>query len=336
VAAAGPRTDSMMDRRTFIGALIGVLGAASSATRAERTARPYRIGFLANNPGPQPAHGGLREGLRDLGWIEGRDFLIEARYANFDTSRLRTFAAELVALPVDVLVVVTIAPAQVANEATKDIPIVVVAAHDAVGTGLVASLSRPGGNLTGLDSLAPGLDAKRLELLKQILPGVTHIAVLANPLDSAMRLHLDAIQTAGAALGLTIRVFEVRQPTELEGAFAAMARERPDALLPITEALIYSSRERIVAFTQQQRLPGVFEFSEFARAGGLLSYGPNLRAMYVRAAHYVDKILKGAKPGDLPIEQPTRFELVINLKTAKTLGLTIPQLLVQRADEVIK
>ena len=151
-----------------------------------------------------------------------------------------------------------------------------------------------------------------------------------------MRLHLDAIQTAGAALGLTIRVFEVRQPTELEGAFAAMARERPDALLPITEALIYSSRERIVAFTQQQRLPGVFEFSEFARAGGLLSYGPNLRAMYVRAAHYVDKILKGAKPGDLPIEQPTRFELVINLKTAKTLGLTIPQLLVQRADEVIE
>ena len=326
----------MMDRRAFIAALMVALGVASSATRAEQTARPYRIGFLANNPGPQPAHGALREGLRDLGWIEGRDFLIEARYANFDTSRLPTFAAELVALPVDVLVVVTIAPAQVAKEATKDIPIVVVAAHDAVGTGLAASLSRPGGNLTGLDSLAPGLDAKRLELLKQILPGVTHIAVLANPLDSAMRLHLDAIQTAGAALGLTIRVFEVRQPTELEGALAAMARERPDALLPITEALIYSSRERIVAFTQQQRLPGVFEFSEFARAGGLLSYGPNLRAMYVRAAHYVDRILKGAKPSDLPIEQPTRFELVINLKTAKTLSLTIPQSLVQRADEVIQ
>ena len=232
----------MMDRRTFIAALIGVLGAVSSATRAERMTRPYRIGFLANNPGPQPAHEGLREGLRDLGWIEGRDFLIEARYANFDTSKLRTFAAELVALPVDVLVVVTIAPASAAKEATKDIPIVVVAAHDAVGAGLVASLSRPCGNLTGLDSLAPGLDAKRLELLKQILPGVTHLAVLANPLDSAMRLHLDGIQSAAAALGLTIRVYEVRQPTELENAFAAMARERPDALMPITEALIYSSR----------------------------------------------------------------------------------------------
>jgi putative ABC transport system substrate-binding protein len=249
---------------------------------------------------------------------------------------MRTLAAELVALPVDVIVAVTNVAAFPAKQATRDIPIVVVAAHDAVGSGLVASLSRPGGNVTGSDSLAPGLDAKRLELLKQLLPAIGRVAVLYNPVDAAMRLHLGWINSAAEKLRLKILVFEVRQPTELESVFRALAQEHPDAVLTLTESLTYSHREAICAFATRQRLPGVFELKEFAYAGGLLSYGPDLHEMYRRAANYVDKILKGAKPADLPIEQPTKFELVINMKTAKALGLTIPQSLLLRADEVIE
>ena len=294
----------------------------------------YRIGFLANVP--QPVHEGVREGLRDLGWVEGRTFVMEPRYAKFDPSAMRTLAEELVTLPADVIVASTNAAAFPAKQATKDTPIVVVAAHDAVGSGLVASLSRPGGNVTGLESLAPGLDAKRLELLKQLLPAIGRVAVLYNPVDPAMRVHLDLINAAAEQLRLKIIVFEVRQPTELEGVLRAIAQEHPDAVLTLTENLTFSHREAICAFAIQQRLPGVFEFKEFAYAGGLLSYGPDLREMYRHAANYVDKILKGAKPADLPIEQPTKFELIINLKTAKALGLTIPQSILVRANEVIQ
>ena len=255
---------------------------APLAARAQQTGKVYRIGFLANVP--QPVHEGVREGLRDLGWVEGRNFVMEPRYARFDSSAMRTLAAELVALPVDVIVAVTTVAAFPAKEATKDIPIVAVAVHDAVGTGLVASLSRPGGNVTGLDSLAPGLDAKRLELLKELLPAIGRVAVLYNPVDPAMRLHIDWINSAAEKLRLKILVFEARQPTELESVFRALAQEHPDALLTLTENLTYSHREAICAFATQQRLPGVFEFKEFAYAGGLLSYGPDLHEMYRRAA----------------------------------------------------
>jgi putative ABC transport system substrate-binding protein len=323
-----------MDRRTFIGTLTGGLLVAPLAAEAQPAGKVYRIGFLANVP--QPVYEGVREGMRDLGWVEGRNFVMEPRYARFDPSAMRTLAAELVALPVDVIVAATNVAAFPAKQATKDIPIVAVAAHDAVGSGLVASLSRPGGNVTGLDSLAPGLDAKRLELLTQLLPTIGRVAVLYNPVDPAMQLHLDWINSAAETLRLKILIFEVRQPTELERVFRALAQEHPDALLTLTENLTYSHREAICAFATQQRLPGVFEFKEFAFAGGLLSYGPDLHEMYRRAANYVDKILRGAKPADLPIEQPTKFELAINLKTAKTLGITIPQSLLVRADEVIQ
>jgi len=285
---------------------------------------------------PQPLQQGLLEGLHDYGWVEGRDFTMERRYANLDQSALRVFATELVSLRVDVIVATNSATAFAAKEATKNVPIVVVAAHDATGTGLVASLSRPGGNVTGEDSYAPALDAKRLEYAKQVIPALARVGVLYNPAAPAARQHLDVLAGAAGTLGVTVQPLELTQAAELDGAFRALANKRPDVLIVVTDTLTYTNRERILVLAAQQRLAVISEFREFAEGGGLLAYGPTLREMYRRAGYFVDKVLNGTKPADLPMEQPTKFELVVNRQTAKTLGLTIPQSLLLRADDVIQ
>ncbi len=316
---------------------LGILGAPLAAD-AQQPGKVARIGYLSlySRSPDSPLLQGFRDGLRELGWVEGRTITIEWRFADLKPDRLPAFAAELVDLKVDVIVALSNLAAFPAKQATDTVPIVVLASHDAVGTGLVASLARPGANITGVESMAPELDAKRLELLKEISPRIASLSVLYNPGDAAARLHLRHTETGAQALGIKVRPLEVRGPDEFEQAFAAMTRERPEGLLVFTDPLTFSQRNRIVEFTVKNRLPAVYEFKEFVDLGGLVAYGPSLKGMGQRGATYVDKILKGAKPADLPMEQPTRFELVINLKTAKALGLTIPQSVLIRADEVIQ
>ena len=279
----------------------------------------------------------FRQGLRDLGYVEGQNIAIEYRWAEGRFERLPDLAAELVRLKVDVIVSVVTQASLAAKNATRTIPIVMVAAGDPLGSGLVASLARPGGNVTGPSSMLAELAGKELELLKETVPNVSRVAVLWNPANAVWQAQmLRATEVAARALGLQLQLLEARGPDELEGAFAAMTRERASALLVQVDVIFALHARRIADLAAKRRLPAMYGSREHVEAGGLISYAPNVPDVFRRAATYVDKILKGAKPADLPVEQPTKFELVINLKTAKALGLTIPQAVLIRADEVIR
>jgi ABC-type uncharacterized transport system substrate-binding protein len=310
------------------------------AGEAQQAAKVAQIGYLTLNLAASPhMPEAFRQGLRDLGYIEGRNVVIEIRSAEGKLERLPALAAELVALRVDVILAAGTPHALAAKQATRTIPIVFAAGTDPVMDGLVTSLARPGGNVTGLSSLGSELVAKRLELLKQAVPGVSRVAVLWHPGALGERTEKDMLkeaEVAARALGVRLQFVEARGPADFDRAFSDMTRARVDALTLLTSTMFLSERRRLVALAAKHRLPAVYPWRDVVDAGGLMSYGPDLADLFRRAATYVDKILKGAKPGDLPVEQPTKFELVINLKTAKALGLTIPQSLLQRADEVIQ
>jgi len=330
----------VIDRRTFLAGTGAVLLAAPFGAEAQQAAKIARIGWLGNSPSDLPH---LREaflqGLRDLGYVEGRNVVIEYRYAQGKPERFPALAAELVALKVDVIVVPNTPPALAAKQATRTLPIVFAFAVDPVTDGLVTSLARPGGNVTGLSNLAPELGGKRLELLTQAVPGVTRVAVLWQPGGPAERTEKDILtraEVAGRALGLRLQFVEARGPADVDRAFSDMTRARAGALNVLGSPMFTSERRRLVDLAAKHRLPAVYGRREYVDAGGLMSYAPNFADLFRRAATYVDKILKGAKPGDLPVEQPSKFDLIINLKTAKALGLTIPPSLLGRADEIIQ
>jgi putative tryptophan/tyrosine transport system substrate-binding protein len=328
-----------MDRRTFI-VLSGMLPAALRPAYAQRPAGVARIGFLS----PASPTGdwdirlqAFRDGLRELGYSEGKNLQLEARWGDGNLERLPVLAAELVQLNVDVIVAATSPAVVAARQATRSIPIVMPLSSDPVGDGLVTSLAHPGGNITGLSVMSAELGEKRIQLLKEIFPRLSHaMDVLWNPDYVGMRARFEQAQAAAPAIGLSVRSVEARDPRELDAAFGAIIREHPDALLILVDPLTMSQRSRIVAFAAEERLPAIYESSDFVDAGGLISYGTNGRDQFRRAASYVDRILRGAKPGDLPIEQPTTFELVVNMRAAKGLGITIPQSVLIRADRVIE
>ncbi len=306
-----------------------------AADGQERASVP-RIGYLSPRPGPSNFDEAFRQELRELGYVEGKSIVIDSRYAGWVWDRLPVLAADLVRRRVDVLVASGgSATALAAKEATRTIPIVFTTA-DPVGSGLVASLAWPGGNITGVNILTVELNVKRLQLLKEAVPGVIRIAVLVNPTSATSGRAVKDMEGAAGSLGVRLLVQQVRDQTELANAFSNLARGRADALAVMNDPLFLAEREGIVSLAAKNRLPAVYEFREFVDTGGLMSYGASIVEMYRRAAVYVDRILKGAKPGDLPVEQPTKFELVVNLKTAKALGLTIPQSVLIRADEVIQ
>ncbi len=329
-----------MDRRAFIGTLAGGLLAAPLAAGAQQAAKIARIGYLATNlTANARLHEAFRQGLRDLGYVEGRNVVIEVRDAEGRNERFPALAAELVALKVDVIVAPSTPGAMAAKQATKTIPVVFTALADPVTGGLVTSLARPGGNITGVSFLAPEQVGKRLERLKEAVPGVSRVAVLWQPGDvpeTTAKTLLKEAEVAARALGVRVQFVEARGPADFDRAFSEMTEAHAGALSVLTSAILFTEHRRLVDLSAKHRLPTVYPWREGADSGGLMSYGPNVADLYRRTAFYVDKILKGAKPGDLPVEQPTKFELVINLRTAKALGLTIPQSLLQRADQVIE
>jgi putative ABC transport system substrate-binding protein len=326
-----------MDRRAFIGALAGGLLAAPLAAEAQVAGKVPRIGFLFfGSPGPSRELDAFRQGLRELGYIEAQNIAVEYRFARGRLERLPELAAELTRLKPDVLVTPGTPASLGAKQATRTIPIVFAGVADAVGAGLIASLARPGENITGLASSSAELGGKRLGLLKELAPKASRVAVLYNPADRSNVLVLKELQESAPPLGLTLQPLEVREPGEFEGAFAAIARERARAMFGAAGVLTFAHKEVLVNLAAKRRIPAMWGHRQFVDAGGLLSYAVNFYDQIRRTAIYVDRILKGAKPADLPVEQPTKFELVINLKTAKALGLTIPPSLLQRGDQVIE
>ena len=329
----------MIDRRTLLLALGAALVAPSMA-RAQAPARTARVGYISSlqsdAPLPESWRKAFVDRLRELGWIENKNLIIERRYAELRKETARAVVAELIRVPVDVLVVSSTLTALAAKEVTSTVPIVVTVPGDPVATGLVTSLARPGGNVTGVTALGQVLNTKRLELIKEAVPGVTRVGVLINPASTYTPPFLRERDGAARALGLQLRLLEAHDPSDFEKAFATMATERVGALMVQTNAMSITHRKRIVDLVAKNRLPAVYGEREFVDAGGLMFYGASLADMYRDAAVYADKILKGAKPADLPVEQPTKLELIINLKTAKALGLTIPPSVLTRADHVVE
>ena len=326
-----------MDRRAFIGPVaLGFL--AMPLADAQQAGKTYRIGYLS--VGARPTDGAppaaLRQALQELGYSEGKNVTYEGRWAEAKRERLPALAAELVALKVDLIITFGSTAAAAAKEASSTTPIVMALSGDPVGVGLIASLARPGGNVTGITDDATPLSAKRLQLLKEAVPSASRVAVLWNAQDQAMTLRYREIDKAARVLGVTVQPLGVREPDDFDHAFVTMDRERPDALFMVTDSLTNLNRKRVLDFAETHRIPAMYEYASLVREGGLISYGPSFDDMFQRAAAYVDKILKGAKPNELPVEQPTRYYLVVNLKTAKALGITIPQSLLLRADEVIQ
>ncbi len=314
---------------------LAILVAPLAAT-AQSPAKVYRIGYLATIPPPAHLWEALLDGLRERGYSEGRNLVFERRFSEGNTERFSAFAAEMVQLRVDCIIAITTPAALAVKNATTMIPIVMTTAIDPVGAGLVASLARPGGNVTGNAILYAELSTKRLEFLKDVVPGLSRVVVLWNPANPANASVWHETQAAARALGLLLHAQDVRGAQDFAGAFARTAQAHPEALLVLDDALIAMHRQDIAEFATQEHLPSVFASRESVAAGGLMSYGPSLPDLFRRAATYVDKILQGAKPADLPMEQPMKFELVINLKTAQALGLTIPPHLLMLADEVIQ
>ena len=321
--------------RILVLALTALLAGAGPGEPQEQTKVP-RVGLLVyGSPPLAPSpEGVVIQGLKELGWVDGQTMTLVVRYAEGRPDRLPDLARDLVTSRVDIMVVVGTDVARAVKSAVGGLPLVAAVSEDPVEIGLIGSLGRPGGNMTGVTFISSELAAKRLELLKEVVPRLTRVAVLWNP--THVDLEMKELQAAGRALGVQLQSVEVRAAEELDGAFRAIAGGGADAVIVVPSRMLNLNRKRIVAFTAERRLPAVSMWRAFAEAGGLLTYGPDVDAMIRRAAVYVDKILKGAKPGDLPVEQPTRFELVINLKTAKALGLTIPQSILVRADRVIQ
>jgi putative ABC transport system substrate-binding protein len=326
-----------MNRRETVVAL-AALGALPFAAEAQQAARVARIGYLTPNLAASlHLREAFRQGLRDLGYVEGRNVVLEYRDADGKLERLPTLVAELIALKVDVIVAPNTVGVLAAKQATKTIPIVFAVAADPVASGLVTSLARPGGNVTGFSILAPELVGKRLELLIQAVPGVSRVAVLWQPGGLGERTEKDMVtgaEVAARALGVRLQFVEARGPEDFDRAFSDMSSARAGALTVLPSNMMNNERRRLVDLAAKNRLPTVFPWREGVDAGGLMAYGANLADLARRAATYVDKILKGARPADLPVEQPTKFELVINLKTAKALGLTIPPSLLQLAEVI--
>ena len=324
--------------------LLGLLLAAASllvppAGETQQVAAIPRVGFLSPRSLDPPTSrliGAFREGLRELGYVEGQNIAIEFRWAGGKYDRLPGLAAELVSLKVAIIVATGLPAIQAAKQATGTIPIVMATSLDPVATGFVASLARPGGNITGLSAMAPDLVGKQLELLKEVVPKVSRVALLGNPDNPGTVPMVRSAQDAARALGVRLHALEARRPGEIDQAFAAMTRERADALIVLLDVMFAEHTARIAELAAKHRLPAVHGSHDYAEAGGLMVYGSSFDERYRRAATFVDKILKGAKPADLPIEQPTKFELIINLKTAKALGLRIPAPLLQRADQIIE
>jgi putative ABC transport system substrate-binding protein len=314
------------------------LGLGFSAA-AQRPAKIPVIGYLSpvvpqNNSDAR--FDAFRQGLRDFGYVEGKNIRLEVRWGEGDLARMPALAAELVALKVDVLVAGTSPSILAARQATRAIPIVMPVSSDPVADGIVASLAHPGGNITGLSVMAPELGAKRLQLLRQVLPSPSRaVGVVWNPAYKGMGARFREAQAAAPAVGMDLRSMEVSNLREMEALFESVSRQPPAGLLLLADPLTVSLRARVVEFAREKRLPAIYETRDFVEAGGLISYGVNVNDLYRRSAYYVDRILKGAKPGDLPIEQPTKIELVVNLKTARTLGIVIPQSILASADAVI-
>ena len=329
-----------MRRSALLGVLVLALLSAPLAADAQQPPKVARIGLLSPFSPSDAAlwHQAFRRGLHDLGWVEGKNISIEYRYAEGRNDRLPDLAADLVRLKVDIIVASISTDALAAKNATRAIPIVVASAGDPVGSGLVESLGRPGGNITGLSQIAPELAGKRLELLKEIVPKLSRVAVLWNPQNpaSSSTLSWNEMQLPARELGVQLHSLEVRSSNDFAKALQDATRARAGALTIMPDPLFAGNLKRIADLAVKRRLPSIFHLTEFVDSGGLMAYGPNRSDMFRRAASYVDKILKGAKPADLPVEQPTKFELVINGKTAKALGLTIPPSVMIRADEVIQ
>jgi putative ABC transport system substrate-binding protein len=333
-----------MHAATFIAILIVLLAVVVLVVpltgEAQQAARLSRIGYLyagsLSDPEASRSLQAFRQGLRELGYVEGQNIAIEFRWAEGKYDRLRGLAAELVRLKVNVIVTSGTPAIQAAKQATETIPIVMVAAIDPVATGFVASLARPGGNITGMSFMLPELVGKQLEMLKEALPKVSRVALLGNPANPGNAQQMRHAQDTARALGVRLQPLEARDPSGIDNAFAAITMERVDAVIVLVDSMLLLHRTRIADNAARRRLPTVSGMIEDIEAGGLLAYGPSRVDRFRRAATYVDKILKGAKAADLPVEQPTTFELVINLKAAKALGLTIPQSLLQRADQIIQ
>ena len=327
----------MITRRGFIGTVAGGLLAVPLNAQAQPAGKVWRVGYLTY--GARPSDGrppaALREALVELGYVDGKTVTYVGRWAEAKRDRLPGLAAELVDLKVDLIVTLGTPAAEAARAATSTIPIVIASYEDAIGIGLIASLARPGANITGITDQAE-LSAKRLEFLKEAVPKASRIAVLWNADHRAMTLRYREIERAASILRVAVQPLGVREPDDFDLAFSAMIRERPDALFLVTDALTTLNRKRVLDFAAVHRIPAMYEFGFLVREGGLMSYGAEFDDIWRHVAVYVDRILKGAKPGELPVEQPTRYYLVINLKTAKALGLTIPQSLLGRADEVIQ
>jgi putative ABC transport system substrate-binding protein len=324
-----------MNRRTFLcGLMLGALNAPLAAPAQQPPGKPARVGLLGDVPSFLDE--AFRQGLRELGHVEGQNIVIEHRAPDWKYERLPALAAELVRLKVDVIVAASPAATKAAKQATSTIPIVFTVSGDPVAEGFVSSLARPGGNITGLATVSPELTGKQLEMLKEVAPKVSRVAILQNPNNQGHRRAVRQAEEAARTLGLQLQILEARTPSEIEAAFVAMTNQRAGGVLVLRDAFFRAQRAQIVPLAAQRRLPAVYGLREEAEVGGLLAYGASVPQMFRRAAIYVDKILKGAKPADLPVEQPTKFELVINMKTAKALGLTIPQSILLRADQVIE
>jgi putative ABC transport system substrate-binding protein len=323
----------------FVAVLALSLLAAPLAADAQQTGKVPRIGWLGvSSASDRPALlDAFRQRLRELGWVEGQNIVIDYRYAKDRVDRLPDLAAELVRLKVDVIVSFGTQGVTAAKNATGTIPIVMIAVRDPVGIGLIANFARPGGNVTG-GSGSAGLEmfAKQLELLKETVPKMGRVAILSNPANAYHQLAIRELNVAARSLELQLQLLEARGPNEFDSAFAAMAKERAGALLVLSDIMLNSYRARLADLAVRSRLPAAFSVRESVEAGGLMSYGPSFLDLFRRAATYVDKILKGAKPAELPVELPTEFELVVNMKTAKALGLTIPQSVLLRADHIIE
>ena len=325
-----------MDRRTLLRTAAGGLLAAALAVNAQQGNRVYRIGYL-HPAGADSSYAALRQGLSDLGYAIGRNLVFEERFADGKLDRLPGLAAELVRLKVDIIVAVSPSAIRAARDATATIPIVMAfSGDDPVKSGFMSSLAHPGGNITGMTALSGGLAPKWIDLLREAVPKVNRIAVLKNPERPDHVDQISAMQEAARPYGIHLVTVDAHGPEDYDPAFTAMSHDHADAVIVLSGPEFYRDRARLCELALLNRLPSAHQYRDFVLAGGLISYGPDIPDLSLRAAEYVDKILKGAKPGDLPVQQPTRFALVINLKTAKALGLTIPQSLLLRADEVIQ
>jgi len=331
----------MNRRNAGLALLLGllVLGATPLAAQAQQAGKVYRMGYLST-PTRESVENGLQaflRKLRELGWVEGQNLIIEYRWADGNVERLPDLAAELVRRKVDVIVAPAGSAALAAKNATSAIPIVMIFPSDPVEIGLVASLNRPGGNITGTTfTPGPEIFGKQMQILREMVPRASRVAILSNPADPSFALQMREVEATSRSLHIRLQHVEAKGPEELDRAFAAMARERADALLVGGTSTFLAHRARLAELAVKDRLPAMYSFRESVEAGGLMAYAVNMAEFVGRAAVYVDKILKGAKPADLPIEQPTKFELIINLKAAKALGITVPQSLLLRADEVIE